>query len=415
MKKMSQKTFLKTAAMTMFTLFAVTSVEAHGGDEDQLAPGVIKQDVVAARAADIALLANELGISIDAAERSIDFQESFSRFAERLLQIYPNEVSRLWIDPAPAVTGHVQFVGAVPEVTAPQGIALTGGGVTTLDESHRRAKLASEALRQNGYANFATYFDAPSGRTRIQMQIDENAPEPDRAAIVKVVQDRVWRDLALSGEALVISESAIDLAIVRKSGEIYELEHSRGGNWVLDDGFRECTSGWSVSGPSGDGIITAAHCVGLNEFEEPGLAPYSMTWRDQERGDGDAEYHTTSHIELAEFFATSSSIRDVNSKKFSFFMFPGTSVCVYGRSSNIRGCSHAVEATFVTVTFTDGVTVSDLVRASGDTSIGGDSGGGWSWNTEAWGVHSGSDGSVSYFTPVDVAEAELNVNLKIAP
>ncbi|AOE49420.1 chymotrypsin family serine protease [Kangiella sediminilitoris] len=167
-----------------------------------------------------------------------------------------------------------------------------------------------------------------------------------------------------------------------------------------------------MSGPNGDGIVTAAHCTGLNQFEESTSSIYGMTWRSEERGNGDAEYHTTSHIEPAEFYATSASIRDVNSIKSTIFMFPGSSVCEYGRSSNTRTCNHDVIATGVTATFTDGVTVKNLVRVTGDNSIGGDSGGGWSWNNKAWGVHSGSNGTTSLFTPVQRVQKELNVTIK---
>ncbi len=179
-----------------------------------------------------------------------------------------------------------------------------------------------------------------------------------------------------------------------------------------DGGNEECTSGWAVSGPSGDGIITAAHCTGLDTI---GGNDHDMTFRSQERDKGDAEYHTTNGVEVAEFFAAAGELRDVESTKATLWMLPGNSVCVYGRSSNVRDCTHDIEATGVTATFTDGVTVRKLARASGDSTIGGDSGGGWSWSTKAWGVHAGSNGVDSYFTPIGRAERELNVDVLLAP
>ncbi len=69
----------------------------------------------------------------------------------------------------------------------------------------------------------------------------------------------------------------------------------------------------------------------------------------------------------------------------------------------------------MTVTDHDGFTLRKMVRASGDSSIGGDSGGGWSWGTRAWGVHSGSNNVDSFFTPIRRAERELDVDVLLAP
>ena len=98
-----------------------------------------------------------------------------------------------------------------------------------------------------------------------------------------------------------------------------------------DDGFRECTSGWSVSGPNGDGFYYCRHIApGINGFEEVGGLVFSTTWRDQEFGSGDVEYHTTGHIALDDFYATANQVRDVSDIRSWWSMFGGT-VCEYGR------------------------------------------------------------------------------------
>jgi hypothetical protein len=89
----------------------------------------------------------------------------------------------------------------------------------------------------------------------------------------------------------------------------------------------------------------------------------------------------------------------------------GNNVCVYGRSSNIRKCNHKVEAINLTVTFSDGTVNKHLARTNNATTIGGDSGTGWSWSRTAWGVHTGSGGGKSYFTPAQVAESYTNVKI----
>ena len=149
-----------------------------------------------------------------------------------------------------------------------------------------------------------------------------------------------------------------------------------------------------VNGPNGDGFITAAHCTGINEFAEPGGLVFGTTWRDQEFGNGDVEYHTSGHNVLDDFNASANEVRDVSGIRSTWTML-GASVCEYGRSSNTRTCNHTVDGLFVTVNYSLG-TVNNLVRVTGDNSIGGDSGGGWSFNYTAWRARSGSNGSQSF-------------------
>lgn len=275
----------------------------------------------------------------------------------------------------------------------------------------RRAELATEALIDLGYQNAITFFDPIDKVIRIELQIPEGASQPNELDLVGAVQNRVRADQDIQGRAAMVDALDLELTVITGSGPIITLEHSRGGNWLRDDGVRECTSGWSVSGPDGNGIITAGHCSGLNEFEQPGVTPYSMSWKDQEYGaDGDVEYHTTDHSEYAEFYADSTNVRDVNGIKTTSTMV-GNSVCVYGRSSNNRTCNHTVEAVDVTVLANGSVEVGNLARASNATTTGGDSGGGWSWGTTAWGVHHGQAGGKGYFTPVEEAQNALNVTI----
>jgi len=381
--------------------------DSHGHDHKAMSA---KQTAHSAVTQDVQLLAAKKKISFNQAANAIQFQEDFAAFAKKLSNRYPNRISRIWLEPAPALEANIEFVGDMPRITAPQNVYLTGGGKFNRKQHLERAEKLSEIIRSAGYNNFLTYFSPADGKIQLEMSVENRSSAMSVNTLSEILSKFSDEDSKAAGMSLSIND--INLDIQERVGEIYTMEHSRGGNWLRDDGARECTSGWSVSGPNGDGIITAAHCTGLNQFEESTTTIYGMTFRSQERGDGDVEYHTTDHIEPAEFWASSTALRDVESTKATIWMLPGNSVCVYGRSSNVRDCTHKIEATGVTVTFTDGVTVRKLVRASGDSSIGGDSGGGWSWGTKAWGVHSGSNDVDSYFTPVGRAETELNVTIK---
>lgn len=387
----------------------------HGTEED-----VVYQDESAALAADIALLANETGLPAGSIEQAIAFQQAFAVYADELIIRYPDQISAVWTEPVPHMKGYIQFIEKVPsEVAAkiegqgilnPNNVVLTGEGMISMADHARRAELAAEVLVNLGYQNFITFFDPIGQMIRIELRLPEGVLQPSRLEIVGAMQELLKTEL--QGRAATVDVLDLDLTIFTGSGTIITEQHSRGGNWLRDDGVRECTSGWSVNGPNGDGIITAGHCSGLNQFEEPGVTPYSMTYRSQVYGtNGDVEYHTTSHVEYDDFYSDSTTIRDVTGIKTTNTMV-GNSVCVYGRSSNVRTCNHTVEAVNVTVN-AGGTTVGKLVRVSGATTIGGDSGAGWSWTSTAWGVHHGIDGSDNaYFTPAQQAQTALGVTIK---
>ena len=387
-------------------------------------PGVQKQDSQAAMQADVQHLAVGLELPYGVAAQAIAFQEEFAAYVENLSNQYPNQISRIWRDPAPAKKGYIEFVGQVPPINPMAGVHfLANGLITQMDHSYR-AELAAQGLKEAGFRNFATFFDPVLDKIYVEMMVPQGAPQPQFQTVLQVVQQKIWLDQQLFGAALEVAPHDLHLGILVSDDPIYAFDHTRGGNWLLDDSTptnlnRECTSGWVVEGPDGDGIVTAGHCNGLNEFEEANGTIFDIDWQDQELDKGDAEYHTSpTHIDLHEFWASSTELRDVESTKATLWMSVGDSVCVYGRSSNVRVCTHTIDAKNVTVVYTGGLTIRKLVRMNGDSTIGGDSGGGWSWGTKAWGVHSGSStglGTRSYFTPIRRVEKELNVDVKLAP
>lgn len=413
---MSRILFKSFIAITAI-FFAAVPGWAHGGSSNagpHLPPGVEKQDPEAALKTDVQLVATANDASYEAVAEAVAFQDAFVAYAQDLSERYPNGISRIWLESAPAIQGYVQFTGAVPNEDAPDGVKLLGGGGIVVDHHLRRAELAADALEKQEYKNFMTFFDAASGKLRLEIVVDPKAPQPDPQEVFEGVAETVWNDKELYGDALIVKPSDLDLRITRREGAIFDFDHGRGGNELRDDGNFECTSGWSVNGPNGGGIITAAHCSGLNQFVEPGVATFGMTWRRQEFDRGDVEYHTTTHIEVPEFFASSVQVRDVLSTRSTFWMLPGQPVCVYGRASNVRNCNHVMIASRVSLRI-EGTRLRRMAVVTGDSSIGGDSGGGWSWNNQAWGVHSASNGLTSIFTPVRRAETELNVDVLLAP
>lgn len=389
---------------------------------------VVVQDEREARATDIGLIAKGKGLPVELVEQSMEFQEAFSTYAEDILSRYPNQVSAVWVEPIPAAKGHIKFVTDVPSDAIeslardgslnPNNVVLAGHGKISIEDNFRRAEFVAATLKDSGYSNLITFFDQASEKIQIELLLPAEVSQPGKSDIVNAIQTRLQTerqkndDDQLRGQAAEFNESDVNLSIFSGEGPIVTLLHSRGGNWLRDNGVNECTSGWSVSGPNGDGIITAGHCTSLDQFVEPGVAPYSMTWRSEVfNASGDVEYHTTSHNELDDFYSDAVTIRDVTGIRTTNTMV-GNVICFYGRASNVRTCNHEVEAVDVNVVV-DGTPVGDQARASNDSAIGGDSGGGWSVGNTAWGVQSShDDNDNSYFTPVQQAQTALGVTIK---
>ena len=371
---------------------------------------------------DIELVAKGAGLDYKTVERAIKAQDEFARYADKVLRDYEGNIARIWKEPGPGTNAYIEFVGKVPDSVrndmargaVPAGLKISGGATVSLKDKQKRAQVAARGLRKAGFNNSLAFYDIPNDVIQLEVKVPEHARNPDPSLILEAIQSEL-RGTELRDKIRSITKNDLRIKTIRGKGPIMQFDHVTGGNWIRDDGVRECTSGWSVSGPNGDGFITAAHCSGINQFEEASGFLFSTTWRDQEFGNGDVEYHTSGHIALDDFYASASDYRDVSAIRSTWTML-GSYVCEYGRSNNVRTCNHVVNALSVTVNYSLG-TVNNLVRVSGDDSIGGDSGGGWSFGTVAWGVHSGSGSGTSssgssYFTPAQLAESVLGVWIK---
>jgi hypothetical protein len=83
-------------------------------------------------------------------------------------------------------------------------------------------------------------------------------------------------------------------------------------------------------------------------------------------------------------------------------------ICAYGRSSNQRDCSLEVQDASIACG-----ALNRLVQMNGDTQIGGDSGGGWSFNFTAFGGHYGNCDGRDSFSVADLFDEALGVFVPI--
>ena len=120
---------------------------------------------------------------------------------------------------------------------------------------------------------------------------------------------------------------------------------------------------------------------------------------------GDAEWYTTPEVEPPEFYATANEVREVRAVEPRAAISVGEWVCVYGRSSNNRHCMQVQDLSIACGS------LNRLVRMNEGFVIGGDSGGGWSFDTRAYGATFGSCGGLDSWTVADLFDEALGVRV----
>ena len=102
----------------------------------------------------------------------------------------------------------------------------------------------------------------------------------------------------------------------------------------------------------------------------------------QHSGDfGDTEWHSTPHLELAEYYASPTSLRNVQSIVTSVSV--GESMCVYSRKHGTRTCDR-VHRTSVSTS-----TSRRMFATENGSTVGGDSVHPWGYNIKSYGTRSG--------------------------
>lgn len=180
-----------------------------------------------------------------------------------------------------------------------------------------------------------------------------------------------------------------------------------GGNWLRAANFEACTSAFVVKkvGGSDLGVLTAGHCQ--NSMQQMSTnGNYWFDFRAEHNGPrGDIQW-MRSPVMMDPWFHQSngvgSPVRAVATAG------PGTSICHYGITTN-KSCGWVVSITATAQA--GGVTHYNMSSAEGPQLRAdfGDSGGPWFSGTTAYGIHSGANNNLSYFTSVKRAQSEFGV------
>ncbi|MBU2704839.1 hypothetical protein KCM76_02535 [Zooshikella marina] len=354
---------------------------------------------------DLKLVAIAKGWSLEEARMDYNTAEAVGAAAEQLAKSHPDLFVGSVLSEQPGGTPSLYIKGmatsAVYNLVAESkiNISIVQHQPFSFLELESRANQVQSNLKELGFQDFATSFDFRNAG-RIDVLIAE---ETGKLSSPRQVVSALPKSLRNS------------VNVVISQGPIGVSELAFGGMRVLDDNTFECTSGWSVENSSGlTGVTTAGHCDGINQIDHPPYAYHPLVHRTQHRGAwGDIEWKTSTYTEPAQFYADqNNNIRNVTALEARANISIGESICMFGRSSNKRDCSLDVSATSVSCTF-NGISTQRLVRMDGDVTIGGDSGGGWSFNYKAYGSHVGDCGGLNVFSVADLFDEALGVTVRV--
>lgn len=365
------------------------------------AAGIVTQSTEDALAQDLGLIAEARGWSLDEAAAYHRTEQAIGRVAVKVAAERPDAFvgSALSLEPEGAPTLYVKgaadkFIDDLVK-TAGVEIVVAENQSFSLTELEDRQLRVHRALEAQGFRFVVTAADITRGGA-IKATVTR---ESETATAVDVILSRVPADLRSSTELTIQdAPTVVD-------------EAAFGGMWVRDNGANECTSGWTVQrvGAATRGISSAAHCTGIDQVNHPGHGLHAVVFQNEHAGQwGDVEWYTTPEPEPDDFYADAVNVRDVQAVEPRAAIAVNESVCAYGRSSNDRDCTLEV----LNPSIVCGA-LNRIVQMNGDTQIGGDSGGGWSFNFTAFGGHFGNCGGLDSFTAADLFDEALGVFVPI--
>lgn len=416
----------------------------------------IHQDRKAARATDVRLTAEATGNSIAFIDEQITIQEEFSAYVKDIIVRYPNEISAIWMDPIPSTRGHVRFVEDVPYELAEEiraiealnsNVDFEGYGLISMAEHKSRTEETGRALVSLGHKNLMVHYNPADNKIYTKIRYQDNAP--DISKIRAKIRNRFRTDKAngVARRARSKNLEATDIEIeIEESAEPFVTTHGdgRGGSMLLDENILDititwygwtnpkCTAGWPMQwgwiGVPESGVVTAGHCYNMTHLDYALIDPLANPIGALANLADELTAYNTGYTTLGkldarifssegkihpEFFADSNTIRSVVDAKATSSMV-GSSICFYGRVSNVRTCGHTITSINASVTNADGMYVEDVVITSSTSSVTGDSGGGWSYGNTAWGINIGVSASgEGLFTAIQPAIDALDADLMV--
>lgn len=332
-------------------------------------PPVPALDRAAAEAIDVAIIAADKGWTLAATRRRMTDQDTFGALQVKIEAQFPTTFAGAEFAEVPGGRSYLRFTGTVPAaartLAAATGldVQLTGGRRFSAVQLGTRSVAVVQHLVNAGHRPVSAEV-LPSG----VVAVTASGAATPASTLPPALREGVT--VTFAQQPVVGELSGYGGAKVRDASE----------------GDR-CTTGFSVQhlGGGGTGVTTAAHCDGMDVYEEPwtGLTT-EYDFQDQHTGlSGEVEWHTTrGMVDVPEYYADGDigARREVDSVEATVAV-NGT-YCLYSHVGQNRTCDD-VRSTLVTL-FTNGL-ASGLIGMDDMNAEPGDSGGPWSFGTEAAG------------------------------
>jgi hypothetical protein len=357
---------------------------------------VVTNDAAEAAGPDLEAVREANGWTMDQIAAYEAAEAALDAVTERLSTDYPHAFVGSALADEPTETPTVYVKGRAPAdiraLASELDVALVEGQPYSLDELDARLAAVQGAMFSAGFEDFAVSADIQRAGA---------------ITLVVAVPSGASFDLALAG---IPPEIAKDITVIIEDIPVVEPQGAFGGMRLQDGGVFLCTSGWTVRRIADGvrGVTGAGHCpAGIDQINHPGHGVHATFFRQEHVGQwGDVEWYTTNEFEADDFYADEfNNIRDVAAVEPRANIAVGEFICVYGRASNHRDCSLKVENPNVFCGFPQ----QKLVQMNGAVTIGGDSGGGWSFNFTAYGGHFGLCWGKSSFSVADLFDEALGV------
>jgi len=337
-------------------------------------------------------------------------------FASSAMASKPGEEATIWIkgDVGPEIKQRVERFNLRSEMK----VNIEDGMRFSFDEQDKRMSNINEILEEQGIMlpGDVIIVSLPASEKFPKTPVPEN---PDRMTFDGRYQDPVVEKL-LSGK---IDHRGVYFVFTNEPIDVNF--HALGGRRVFGSSG-SCTSGFSVEriSDSLDGIASAAHCHGIDTFDA--ISPeanFSLSHRGEHcSSHGDLEWKSSSHLELAEYVAgpDEEDIREVNSRENWYSV--NNTYCAYSRINGTRICDQVYSVNVSQGNsgaqgLCGGVTTNRLIAMDGNSNTFGDSGGPWSFSTEAVGIVKGAKwiwfGTRATFSMTTRLDEALGVRVKL--
>jgi len=355
---------------------------------------------------DLALIAEARDWSLADAKAQRKVTEILKELGRTLRAEIGDDYIGAALSPLPGQSPTIYVKGekqSVLEIVA-EGIQVQGNAPYSLSELKSRQKQLHGILINYGYEQIETNIDITSGTVNATVLRFED-PRLDVLVLPASVTERLPASLQSGVSVTIKTESFVNLDASYGGIEIHNSTH-------------RCTTGWVVEDSSGNtGVTTAGHCPTMTEVEHWASGSHSthdVTLEGSHFGEhGDVSWYSTDSSDLAYFYfdGLANEVREVNSVEAVSDMVIGETVCVYGVASNSRDCSADIESLSASCTYTGHGTVENMILMDDYLTIGGDSGGGWSYANAAYGSTTGSCDDKSIFSPADNYDDAIGVTV----